>query len=206
MSIANNEAVFAEMAATIERLREELKDRTNRLGLLQLLLRPDGDPGFENMKDGDRMPVSLAVVCRSLEAAFNGTEGAENYLSFGWEGAIGGKFQVTIQKDGAKTPAEVAAGEKAEVRRLRNALKRIGKQSLSGELSDDQASDADFVGGYDAIIAVAREALAALPEREVCAWSSDFIDKDCGGDSSWCIDGDPPNFCPDCGLPVAVTP
>ena len=51
-----------------------------------------------------------------------------------------------------------------------------------------------------------REALATPAERAVCKRSSDFIDKDCGGDSSWCIDGDPPKFCPDCGLPVEVAP
>lgn len=47
----------------------------------------------------------------------------------------------------------------AENARLREALGRISKQKLSAEMSEELAGFADFEGGYDAIVTIAREAL-----------------------------------------------
>ena len=56
------------------------------------------------------------------------------------------------------TPAEVAA-LRAEVERLRGAVRSIANQKLQTEMQEDEYPIADFHGAYGAIVEVARAAL-----------------------------------------------
>ena len=44
-------------------------------------------------------------------------------------------------------------------------LRQIAGQKLSEELSEEELSDADFMGGYDTVVRVARAMLAAAPAK-----------------------------------------
>jgi hypothetical protein len=63
------------------------------------------------------------------------------------------------------TPAEVAA-LRAEVERLRGALRSIANQKLQTEMQEDEYPIADFHGAYGAIVEVARAALTQEPGKE----------------------------------------
>lgn len=58
---------------------------------------------------------------------------------------------------GIKSQVEDLSSQNA---RLRADLGRIARQKLREELEEDQVASADFEGAYDAIILIAREALA----------------------------------------------
>ena len=44
-------------------------------------------------------------------------------------------------------------------------LRQIAGQKLSEELSEEELSDADFMGGYDTVVRVARAMLASAPAK-----------------------------------------
>ncbi|NBO20564.1 MAG: hypothetical protein EBU97_01105 [Rhodobacteraceae bacterium] len=59
-----------------------------------------------------------------------------------------------------------AALDRAEVERLRRALRSIANQKLQTEMQEDEYPIADFHGAYGAIVKAARAALAKEPGNE----------------------------------------
>jgi hypothetical protein len=82
------------------------------------------------------------------------------------EGRMWCQDQVWDESDG--TPQRYVRSDlhdaaQAEIAKLREALGDIAKQRTTGEMTQDDCDDADFIGGYDMCIKVARAATEAQP-------------------------------------------
>lgn len=73
-------------------------------------------------------------------------------------------FVTNVQSDSPVIPPmQRLAGEAAdEIARLREELGYIAKQNLSTEMDEQANADADFEGGYDRIIEIARKAIQPI--------------------------------------------
>ena len=142
--------------AEAERERDEARHHADMLGLLMGKELPE----HGSMKDGDLMPRSLGLVCRIFEESFNATEGAKNYLSFGWDGGESHKFTVLIQRDGAMTPVDVAASEK-QARKSAEARLTALREAVIPHVSDLRKTAAALVEIPGFLLSAGEIALAA---------------------------------------------
>lgn len=67
-------------------------------------------------KEGDRMPVAMAWISQHFTEQIEAIPEAKNYLSWGWtDGHTGKAYYVTIQREGGKTPAQIAAESRVDL-------------------------------------------------------------------------------------------
>jgi hypothetical protein len=128
-------AMLTSMADALESLRERYRMAEVIADIARMKVRADDTP--VPLKDGDKMPMILSWVCRTLAACLE-AKGAPNYFGWGWTDEETGKsYRVRVQHDTGKSPECVAAearDERDTARRdLAEALATLANERGQGE-------------------------------------------------------------------------
>jgi len=91
------------------------------------------------LRDGDPIPLPLALVCKVLADAVEVTPTAENYLGWGWTDSESGKsYNVIVQRADGKSPQQIAAEARADLAQaVRNEQEALGLLGSIGAALDD---------------------------------------------------------------------
>jgi len=126
-------AMLTSMADLLESIRERYRMAEVIADIARMKIRADDTP--VPLKDGDKMPMILSWVCRTLAGCLE-AKGAPNYFGWGWtDNETGKSYRIRVQHEGGKSPEQVAA----EARDERDAaLERVRSM-------EDRAADRDAV-------------------------------------------------------------
>lgn len=152
---ATTARMLTRLADALESLRERYRMAEVIADIARLKVRADDTP--VPLKDGDKMPIVLAWVCRVLAGCLE-AKGAPNYFGWGWTDEETGKsYRVRVQHETGKSPECVAAEARAELVNANTYLE------MCNAAADRAAGDADLV---IARIAGERDELAATLANE----------------------------------------
>jgi hypothetical protein len=87
----------------------QLKEQIAYLKTLVQIYTNKMEPPKEPLKDGDKMPLPLAMICQVLTDVIEAEPKAKNYLSWGWTNPETGKsYSMVVQRAEGLTPGEKA--------------------------------------------------------------------------------------------------